>query len=50
MTRSPERYAGAGTAVRGDVEHPETLEAALDGCSAAYYLVYEPRVRGLREA
>lgn len=40
MTRSPQRYAGAGTAVLGDVEHPETLESALQGCRAAYYLVH----------
>ncbi len=40
MTRNPERYAGAGTAVRGDVHDPETLTGALEGCDAAYYLVH----------
>lgn len=40
MTRSPDRYAGPGTAVHGDVEHPDSLEAALEGCSVAYYLVH----------
>ena len=40
MTRSPDRYAGPGEPVRGDVHDPETLAAALEGCSAAYYLVH----------
>jgi uncharacterized protein YbjT (DUF2867 family) len=40
MTRRPERYTGAGTAVYGDVHDPESLRAALEGCSAAYYLVH----------
>jgi uncharacterized protein YbjT (DUF2867 family) len=40
MTRNPERYAGAGTPVRGDVQDPPTLEPAMAGCQAAYYLVH----------
>jgi len=40
MTRSPERYAGPGTAVHGDVDDPASLIAAVGGCSAAYYLVH----------
>lgn len=40
MTRKPEGYAGAGTAVYGDVHDPKTLPAALAGCDAAYYLVH----------
>jgi uncharacterized protein YbjT (DUF2867 family) len=40
MTRNPYRYRGAGTAVYGDVQAPGTLEPALAGCQAAYYLVH----------
>ncbi len=40
MTRRPERYDGAGQAVAGDVHDPGTLTPALQGCSAAYYLVH----------
>jgi uncharacterized protein YbjT (DUF2867 family) len=40
MTRHPHRYRGAGTAVRGDVDDSVSLEAALQGCEAAYYLVH----------
>ncbi len=40
MTRHPESYAGAGTAVGGDVGEPGSLGAALGGCDAAYYLVH----------
>lgn len=40
MTRQPERYDGAGTAVRGDVHDARSVEAALAGCDAAYYLVH----------
>lgn len=40
MTRAPERYAGAGVAVRGDVGDPATLAAALADQEAAYYLVH----------
>ncbi len=40
MTRRPERYSGAGEAVRGDVADPASLRAALEGCDAAYYLVH----------
>ncbi len=40
MTRHPDRYAGAGEAVAGDVHDPATLVPALTGCSAAYYLVH----------
>ena len=40
MTRNPARYQGAGTPVRGDVHDPATLEPAMAGCQAAYYLVH----------
>jgi uncharacterized protein YbjT (DUF2867 family) len=40
MTRNPARYRGAGTPVRGDVQQPATLERAMVGCQAAYYLVH----------
>jgi uncharacterized protein YbjT (DUF2867 family) len=40
MTRDPAGYRGAGTPVRGDVQEPATLEAAMAGCPAAYYLVH----------
>jgi len=40
MTRRPESYEGGGAAVYGDVHDPETLQQALTGCEAAYYLVH----------
>lgn len=40
MTRHPESYAGPGEAVLGDVHDPATLDDALAGCTAAYYLVH----------
>ena len=40
MTRNPDGYRGAGTPVRGDVHDPATLEPAMAGCQAAYYLVH----------
>ena len=40
MTRNPAGYRGAGTPVRGDVQDPATLEPAMAGCQAAYYLVH----------
>jgi uncharacterized protein YbjT (DUF2867 family) len=40
MTRSPERYAGAGEPVAGDVGDPASLDAALEGIDVAYYLVH----------
>jgi uncharacterized protein YbjT (DUF2867 family) len=40
MTRTPAKYHGAGTPVRGDVQDPATLATALAGCQAAYYLVH----------
>jgi uncharacterized protein YbjT (DUF2867 family) len=40
MTRHPESYGGGGTAVYGDVHDPTTLQEALTGCQAAYYLVH----------
>jgi uncharacterized protein YbjT (DUF2867 family) len=39
MTRHPDAYGGAGTAVYGDVDDAESL-SALAGCDAAYYLVH----------
>jgi uncharacterized protein YbjT (DUF2867 family) len=40
MTRRPDAYTGAGTAVSADLDHPETLAAALAGSEVAYYLVH----------
>ncbi|WP_183093740.1 NAD(P)H-binding protein [Nocardioides stalactiti] len=40
MTRRPDRYEGLGRAVRGDVGDPGSLRSALEGTSAAYYLVH----------
>jgi uncharacterized protein YbjT (DUF2867 family) len=38
MTRHPERYEGAGAGVAGDVADPDSLDSALRGAAAAYYL------------
>ena len=40
MTRHPETYDGPGDAVRGDVGDDESLYAALEDVSIAYYLVH----------
>jgi uncharacterized protein YbjT (DUF2867 family) len=40
MTRNPAGYAGAGRPVHGDVHDPASLDDALAGCEAAYYLVH----------
>jgi uncharacterized protein YbjT (DUF2867 family) len=40
MTRHPDRYRGAGTAMFGDVQDRTSLAAAMAGCEAAYYLVH----------
>lgn len=40
MTRHPDDYSGAGTAVFGDVSDASSLGQALDGVDAAYYLVH----------
>jgi uncharacterized protein YbjT (DUF2867 family) len=40
MTRRPGEYAGAGHPVHGDVADPRSLDAALAGADAAYYLVH----------
>jgi len=40
MTRCPDRYAGPGEPVPGDVGDPDSLDAALAGVDAAYYLVH----------
>ena len=40
MTRNPAGYAGTGTPVHGDVHDPDTLDTAMAGCQAAYYLVH----------
>jgi uncharacterized protein YbjT (DUF2867 family) len=40
MTRHPEDYRGVGEPIRGDVGDPASLDAALRGCTAAYYLVH----------
>jgi uncharacterized protein YbjT (DUF2867 family) len=40
LTRRPERYQGAGTPAFGDVSDEASLQAALAGCEAAFYLVH----------
>lgn len=40
MTRHPDDYDGAGTAVYGDVGDPASLDEVLDGVDVAYYLVH----------
>jgi len=40
MTRHPDTYRGAGTAVAGDIGDPDSLRAALEGQEVAYYLVH----------
>lgn len=40
MTRNPVKYRGAGMPVYGDVHEPVTLEPAMAGCQAAFYLVH----------
>lgn len=40
LTRRPERYTGAGRAVAADVDDAGSLQAALAGHDAAYYLVH----------
>ncbi len=40
MTRNPDSYRGAGTPVRGDVQDAASLEQAMAGGQAAYYLVH----------
>ena len=40
MTRRPESYRGAGTAVRADVHDAASLAGALDGAEVAFYLVH----------
>jgi uncharacterized protein YbjT (DUF2867 family) len=40
MTRHPDTYGGDGTPVYGDVHDPHSLDTALTGCDAAYYLVH----------
>lgn len=40
MTRRPDGYRGAGTAVGADVMCPDSLPAAVEGVDVAYYLVH----------
>jgi uncharacterized protein YbjT (DUF2867 family) len=40
MTRHPDRYAGAGRPIAGDVSRPVSLVAPLAGVRTAYYLVH----------
>ncbi len=40
MTRRPDSYQGSGKAVAGDVDDPASLDSALAGVDAAYYLVH----------
>lgn len=40
MTRSPDKYAGGGTPVYGDVNDPGSLEEPLTGVDVAIYLVH----------
>jgi uncharacterized protein YbjT (DUF2867 family) len=45
-TRHPETYDGPGEAVLVDLENPGRIEAALDGCDAAFYLVHSMAAHG----
>lgn len=40
MTRRPETYGGVGTPVKADVHDAASLDGALAGADAAYYLVH----------
>jgi uncharacterized protein YbjT (DUF2867 family) len=40
LTRKPDKYSGAGTAVRADVTDLDMLRPALKDADAAYYLVH----------
>ena len=40
MTRHPDTYTGAGTPVQADVQDGASLDEALAGADAAYYLVH----------
>lgn len=40
MTRHPDRHRGPGTPVYGDVADPASLEPAVEGARAGYYLVH----------
>ena len=40
MTRHPQKYAGAGEAVQGDVADPASLVRCVSGVDAAYYLIH----------
>ena len=40
MTRHPDSYDGDGDPIYGDVGDAESLQAALSGMHAAYYLVH----------
>jgi uncharacterized protein YbjT (DUF2867 family) len=40
MTRHPDGYSGPAVPVHGDVHAADTLEQAMSGCDAAYYLVH----------
>jgi uncharacterized protein YbjT (DUF2867 family) len=41
MTRHPENYRGVGEPIGGDVADPDSLGTAMQGCTAAYYLVHQ---------
>jgi uncharacterized protein YbjT (DUF2867 family) len=40
LTRRPDRYAGAGTPFKADIDDPQSLKSALRDHDAAYYLVH----------
>ncbi len=48
-TRRPQRYHGEGEPVLFDTADPATIEAALDGCRGAYYLVHSMESAGPAE-
>lgn len=49
MTRKPDQYDGPGKAVFGDALEPDSLQEAMQGCSAAYYLVHSLSSTDFRE-
>ncbi len=49
MTRHPDDYGGAGKPIYGDVSDPASLQSALSGTGAAYYLVHSLASDDFRE-
>jgi uncharacterized protein YbjT (DUF2867 family) len=50
MTRNPDRYRGAGVGIAGDVLDVGSLDSALRGLDAAYYMVHSLGAHDLASA